>query len=150
MNAWSVVCYKLLSSTYSPRTASVSNTGSSINLSIDPTLPQITAESWPRSACPLWVKSRHLRRKKRCPLYPQQRPQKRISAQAHVRFTPKSGHVQRSTSCPLWAKSGLMQCSKKHRYSITSSAATSSVFGTVMPSTFAVFRLITSSNLVGA
>jgi enamine deaminase RidA (YjgF/YER057c/UK114 family) len=26
-----------------------------------------------RSPCPLWVKSRHLRRNKSCPLYPQQR-----------------------------------------------------------------------------
>src|SRR5262245_25961210 len=34
-------------------------------------------------------------------------------------------------------------------YSITSSAATSSVCGTVNPSDFAVFKLITSSNLVG-
>jgi putative tryptophan/tyrosine transport system substrate-binding protein len=34
-------------------------------------------------------------------------------------------------------------------YSITSSARTSSVFGTVRPSAFAVLRLITSSNLVG-
>src|SRR5262249_12134548 len=31
----------------------------------------------------------------------------------HVRFTPKSGHVQRTSSCLLWAKSGLMQRSKK-------------------------------------
>jgi ABC-type uncharacterized transport system substrate-binding protein len=36
-----------------------------------------------------------------------------------------------------------------YHYSITSSAATSSVFGTVRPSAFAVLALITSSNLVG-
>src|SRR5262249_25697980 len=46
----------------------------------------------------------------------------RMSALAHertfsaylidVRFTPESGHVQRTRSCPLWAKSGLMQRSK--------------------------------------
>jgi hypothetical protein len=24
----------------------------------------------------------------------------------HVRFTPNSGHVQRTSSCPLWANSG--------------------------------------------
>ena len=35
------------------------------------------------------------------------------------------------------------------RYSITSSAATSRLCGNVMPIAFAVFRLITSSNLVG-
>src|SRR6266480_5210390 len=34
-------------------------------------------------------------------------------------------------------------------HSITSSAATCSVSGTFMPSAFAVFRLMTSSNLVG-
>src|SRR5262249_32540099 len=34
-------------------------------------------------------------------------------------------------------------------HSITSSAATWSVSGTFMPSAFAVFRLMTSSNLVG-
>ena len=34
-------------------------------------------------------------------------------------------------------------------HSITSSALTSSVFGTVRPSAFAVLRLIASSNLVG-
>ena len=40
------------------------------------------------TACPLWVKSRHLRAKR------------------HVRFTPKSGHVRCNWGCPLWAKSG--------------------------------------------
>jgi hypothetical protein len=28
------------------------------------------------------------------------------SAKGHVRFTPKSGHGQCTTLCPLWAKSG--------------------------------------------
>jgi hypothetical protein len=46
------------------------------------------------------------------------------------------------------AKSGLIERSKMDRYSITSSARASSA-GTVMPSAFAVLRLITSSNLVG-
>src|SRR5262245_41560224 len=31
-------------------------------------------------ACPLWVKSRHVRRKTACPLYPQSRPRKQTSA----------------------------------------------------------------------
>src|SRR5215831_11278604 len=35
------------------------------------------------------------------------------SAQAHVRFTPNSGHVQCDTPCLLWAKSRLMHRSKK-------------------------------------
>jgi hypothetical protein len=48
----------------------------------------------------------------------------------------------------LGAKSGLMQHSKMDRYSITSSARARSG-GTVMPSAFAVLRLITGSNLVG-
>src|SRR5262245_49540952 len=40
--------------------------------------------------CPLWVKSRHSRRNKARPLYPQQRPRKRILAKGHVRFTLKA------------------------------------------------------------
>src|SRR5262249_21157475 len=28
------------------------------------------------------------------------------TAPAHVRFTPKSGHLRCSSACPLWAKSG--------------------------------------------
>ena len=44
--------------------------------------------------CPPWVTSGHLRCKKSCPLYPRQRPRKRISAQGHVGFTPESGHVR--------------------------------------------------------
>src|SRR4029453_1622810 len=55
-----------------------------------------------RLTCPLWVKSRHLRRKKRCPLYPQD--------------------VRCSSGCPLWARSGLMHRSKNYSYSIISSA----------------------------
>jgi hypothetical protein len=43
----------------------------------------------------------------------------------------------------------LMHRSKVEHYSITSSARAKSVEGTVRPSAFAVFRLITSSNLVG-
>src|SRR6516225_5945744 len=67
------------------------------------------------------------------------------SAPTYVRFTPESGHVRCSSRCLLWAKSG-------HRsdYSITSSARASSDGGTDRPSAFAVFRLITSSYLVGA
>jgi len=43
-----------------------------------------------------------------------------------------------------------MQCSKTDSYSISSSAATSSVCGTVRPSALAVLRLMTRSNLVGS
>src|SRR5262249_10262084 len=63
----------------------------------------------------------------------------------------KSRHLQLqcSTPCLLWAKSGLIQLSKKACYSITSSAATSSPWGTVMLSALAVLMLITRSNLLG-
>jgi len=37
-----------------------------------------------------------------------------------VRFTAESGHLQGTRQCSLWATSGLMHCSKKDRYSITS------------------------------
>src|SRR5216684_1472014 len=50
---------------------------------------------------------------------------------------------------PESANKRLMHCSKQQLYSITSSARVSSVGGTMMPSAFAVFKLITSSNLVG-
>src|SRR5262249_2747951 len=63
-----------------------------------------------RGECPLWVKSRHVRCEKACPLCPQQRPRKRTSANRHVCFTPKSGHVQCNYGCPLWANSGHLQC----------------------------------------
>ena len=70
-------------------------------------------------------------------------------ALAYVRFTLESGHVQRNSSCRLWAISGLTQRSKKDRYSMTSSAAISKPGGTVKPSAFAVLRLTTVSNFVG-
>src|SRR5262249_12668848 len=50
---------------------------------------------------PLWVKSRNI---SRCNRY--------------VHFTPPKADM-RGAPCPLWAKSGLMPCSKKNRYSIT-------------------------------
>jgi hypothetical protein len=49
----------------------------------------------------------------------------------------------------LRANNGLMHCGKPHPYSITSSARRRSDVGTSMPSTFAVLRLTTNSNLVG-
>jgi hypothetical protein len=67
------------------------------------------------------------------------------NANRHVRFTPNSGHVQCNGPRPLSANSGHTAI-----HSITSSALASSVGGTVRPSAFAVLRLITSSNLVGA
>src|SRR5215467_11341000 len=46
-----------------------------------------------RLSSPLWVKSRHLQCNSPCSLYPQKRPQMRIPANGHVRFTSESGHV---------------------------------------------------------
>jgi hypothetical protein len=63
-------------------------------------------------------------------------------------FPPKRTFMRRP-SLPLCANNGLMHRSKLHSYSITSSARVSSVGGTMMSSAFAVFRLITSSYLVG-
>ena len=75
------------------------------------------------SRCPLRVKSGHLR------------------CGSDVRFTPESGHVRCTSACPLCANSGLMQRSKKNRYSITSSARPSNLGGTSMPSDLAVLEL---------
>src|SRR5258707_14107830 len=65
------------------------------------------------------------------------------------RFAPESGLKSDIAPCPKGANNGLMHRSKEHRHSITSSARASSDGGTVRPSALAVFRLITSSNLVG-
>jgi hypothetical protein len=48
-----------------------------------------------------------------------------------------------------FATTGLMQCSKKRLYPMTSSARASDEGVTVMSSALAVLRLITSSNVVG-
>jgi hypothetical protein len=66
----------------------------------------------------------------------------------------------RPTQCPLCVdsdelrqRSEMTRCamngSRRRTYSMTSSARVSSVGGTMMPSAFAVFKLITNSNLVG-
>jgi len=54
---------------------------------------------------------------------------------------PKATELARRNKTPLCAKSDLTHCSKRHRYSITSSASASSVGGTLMPSAFAVWSL---------
>src|SRR5262245_63552444 len=53
---------------------------------------------------------------------------------AYVRFSSKSGQSSRAIGMSACAKSGLMQCSKRTPYSITSSARASSVGGTSRPS----------------
>src|SRR5262245_18715366 len=65
-----------------------------------------------------------------------------------VRSTPESGHVQCTSSCLLWAKSGLMQCNRPLSYSITSLARPRSDIGKVRPNAFAVLRLIIISTFV--
>jgi hypothetical protein len=62
--------------------------------------------------CPLWVKSRHVHCKKACPLSPQKRPQKRISAQGQVGFTPESGHVQCTSDVCFGPKADM----QRHQY----------------------------------
>jgi hypothetical protein len=66
----------------------------------------------------------------------------------YVRFAPIATKFGRCGETSFSAISGLMHCSKKSSYSITSLAAACSVSGTVRPSAFAVFKLITRSNLV--
>jgi hypothetical protein len=68
---------------------------------------------------------------------------------AKVRYAPDTDVLKHGSETMRWARSRLMQRTKLHPYSITSSARPSSVGGTVRPSTLAVLRLITSSNLVG-
>ena len=72
------------------------------------------------------------------------------SAQADVRFTPESGHVQCNSACPLCANSGLMRRSIWRSYSITSSARASNAGATVRSSALAALRLMASTNLVGS
>ena len=71
-------------------------------------------------------------------------------AQSHVCFTPKSGHVQCKSRCPLWAISGREQPQQTIQYSITSSALASKLAGMFKPSVLAVFRLIINSYLVSS
>src|SRR5262245_57498197 len=58
----------------------------------------------------------------------------------HVRFLPQSGHRELGSTCPLCANRDLAHCSKRHRYSITSSARASSVS--------AVLRFMTDFEIV--
>ena len=69
---------------------------------------------------------------------------------SNVRFTPQSGQRGLAWICLLCAITGLMQCSKTTRYSITSSARSGNAGGMLRPSARAVLRLTTSSYFVGA
>jgi len=68
----------------------------------------------------------------------------------HFRLAIGSGTRRAVPRCLSRARIGLMQCSKRHRYSITSSARASSVGGISIPSVFSVCRLIAISSLIGA
>jgi hypothetical protein len=70
------------------------------------------------------------------------------SLSANVRFGSKADVTLLNFDVRFTPNSGLMQCSKERRYSITSSAMESTPAGIVRPSVFAVLRLMTSSNLV--
>ena len=65
-----------------------------------------------------------------------------------VCFALKSGRRGMRSAFPFCATTGLMQRSKWHFYSISSSARPLSASGTAMPSALAVLRLIISSTLV--
>jgi hypothetical protein len=64
------------------------------------------------------------------------------------RFTSGSSRNSDKAALTLRATTGLMRCSKKHFYSITSSARASNAAGTSTPIVFAVCRLMTNSNFV--
>jgi len=64
------------------------------------------------------------------------------------RCYPNNGHAATASAGPFCATTGLMQCNKS-LYSITSSARSNSPGGMERRNAFAVFRLRTSSNLLG-
>src|SRR4029079_14784116 len=72
------------------------------------------------------------------------RPRTRIAPQPRVRFTPDSGHVQRTTSRPLWANDG-----HGLAYSITLSAISRTSGGMAKWRALAALRLMMNWTLVG-
>ena len=81
--------------------------------------------------CPLWVKSGHWSTSASCPLYPQKQTLRSAAGMSAL--------CQKQTYAVQQAAG----------YEITLSALASSDSGTVMPSAFAVSRLMISSNLLG-
>ena len=53
------------------------------------------------------------------------------SAKRYVRFTPESGHLQRTSRCPLSANSGHSQC--KNRCPLCANSGHAYFYATVMP-----------------
>src|SRR5262245_20607886 len=72
-----------------------------------------------------------------------------VDAKAMSALPTKADVGQRNCDVRFVPKADILRCGKECRYSITSSARASRVGGTSSPSAFAVFRLITSSYLVG-
>ena len=66
-----------------------------------------------------------------------------------VRFRPNKQTPAGRVECDGVCHKETYAVQQTASYSITSSALTSSVFGTLKPSAFAVLRLMTNSNLVG-
>jgi hypothetical protein len=87
-----------------------------------------------RQRCPLWVISRQTTAGKNPPL------SALVQKRTNMGATGLSAKCQKQTHAPQ----------QQRGYSITSSALVSSVGGTVRPRAFAVFILMTNSNLFGA
>jgi|ERR1700685_18795 hypothetical protein len=67
----------------------------------------------------------------------------------NFRFDSESDRLLRYRELTRWATNGREQMQQNGTYSITSSAAACSGRGTLSPSAFAVFKLMTISNFVG-
>ena len=76
------------------------------------------------------------------------RPSHFVPVLNNVRYASDSDHSRYEFELTLWANAELMHRSKRHLYSITSSARPLNVSGTVMPSAVAVLRLMYSSTFV--
>jgi hypothetical protein len=85
----------------------------------------------------------------RCQLYSVRRSYRIGVHDQTVRFGIVSGLHSRQTAVPGWATKRLPHRNKAASYSISSSARARSESGTVMPSVFAVVRLMISLNRVG-
>jgi len=72
-----------------------------------------------------------------------------VPSHAHVWIAPKADQRSKLAARSLSATSRHMQCSKKLRYSISSSARDRNDSGIVRPSALAVFILMSSSKCVG-
>src|ERR1700720_1482127 len=77
------------------------------------------------------------------------RPSHFVPVLNNVRYASDSDHSRYESELTLWANNRLSAPQQAAGYWITLSALASSDTGTVMPSAFAVLRLMTSSNLLG-